>query len=438
MAADPRIDVSTSLATSGTDLTPEELSELAATIASDILFTTDIGLPGERVPDETWHLPGERAHGTAAVYYGNGRTHLEKPFLFADGFNYGPSDLPALFNHFNAPYESGRPGFFDQLQARGYDIVLIGFDERHTRIQHNADVAIQAILRAIAERVGDEPLTVGGVSMGGIITRYALAKLERDRVDHQTNTYLSWDSPHNGAWIPLILQQMAYFFEKLTPAKPGQPSQADLIRSEAAQQLLWAWVPDAKYSGEVATASELRTDFVRELADLGDFPQRPRLLGVANGRGDGAGRPLPAGEIAFDWQALVASATARFQPDRGTEQRIGGMHAGLSVRRSTTTEVPALDGVPGGTLDSFGKVADALKAKISEDYRSGAFVPAVSAAAVVYDPIKWDVDPNLDLLGLLDQDPARFHLHEVAFDTENTEHSAVSGVLADWLLDRLS
>ncbi|MET9177615.1 hypothetical protein ABZX88_05235 [Kitasatospora aureofaciens] len=84
---------------------------------------------------------------------------------------------------------------------------------------------------------------------------------------------------------------MAYFFEKLTPAEPGRPGQADLIRSPAAQQLLWAWVPDAKYSGEVATASRLRTEFVRELADLDNFPRRPRLLGVANGRG--TGRPPP-------------------------------------------------------------------------------------------------------------------------------------------------
>ncbi|MFI9366249.1 esterase/lipase family protein [Kitasatospora sp. NPDC053057] len=435
MAVTPRIDVSTSLRTSAAEPTSEELAELAAGISTDVLFTTPLSATGGRVPDTTWPLHGARATGEAAVYYANGRTHLQKPFLFADGFNYGKSDLPALFNHFNAPYESGRPGFFDQLLARGHDVVLIGFDERHTHIQHNAEVAIEAIDRARAERRGSEPLTVGGGSMGGIVTRYALAKLEDEGVDHETATYLSWDSPHNGAWIPLILQQMAYFFEKLAPAKPGQPSQADLIRSPAAQQLLWAWVPDAKYSGGVATASELRRDFVRELAELGNFPRRPRLLGVANGRGDGVGRPLPAGEIAFDWQALIASATARFQPDRGTEERIGGMHAGLELRRSTTTEVPALDGVPGGALASFGMVADAIKAKISEEHRSGAFVPTVSAAAVDFDPIAWDIDPNLNLL---DQSPERFLLDDVAFATENTEHSHVSGTLAEWILDRLS
>ncbi|MFE7114012.1 esterase/lipase family protein [Streptomyces sp. NPDC057654] len=432
MSVTPRIKVSTSLRDGGAEPTSEEHAELAASLSGEVFFTVPLGTAGGREPDATWPLPGSRANGTAAVYYAEGRTHLQKPFLFADGFNYGPSDLPALFDHFNTPYQEGRPGFLDQLRARGFDIVLIGFDERHTHIQHNAEVAIHAIRRAIAERRGSEPLTVGGVSMGGIITRYALAKLENDDFDHETDTYLSWDSPHNGAWIPLILQQLAYFFEKLAPA---EPSQAALIRSPAAQQLLWAWVPDAKYSGEVATASELRKDFVRELADLGDFPRRPRLLGVANGRGDGTGRPLPAGEIAFDWQALVASATARFQPDKGTDQKIGGMHAGLQLRRSTTTEVPALDGVPGGTMDSFGKVADALKAKISGEYRSGAFVPSVSAAAVTYDPITWDIDPNLNLL---DQAPDRFHLNDIAFDTDNTPHSAVSGNLADWILIHLT
>ncbi|WBP91006.1 hypothetical protein [Kitasatospora cathayae] len=73
-----------------------------------------------------------------------------------------------------------------------------------------------------------------------------------------------------------------------------------LLRGPAAQQLLRAWVPDAKYSGEVATASELRREFGPDLEGLGNLPRRPRKLGVSNGRGDGVGHPLPAGEVAFD------------------------------------------------------------------------------------------------------------------------------------------
>ncbi|MFJ3790710.1 hypothetical protein [Kitasatospora sp. NPDC090091] len=443
MAQEPRIDVALTLLGRETEPTEAEQAELAASLKPEVWFAAapqriDVG--ESRPADFTWDLvgdpyKGEIPTGRAAVYLANPRLGLRRPFLFADGFNYGASDLPGLFAYFNTPYQPGTPGFFDQLLAHGIDVVLIGFEKRHTHIQANAGVAISAIKRAIDERLGDAPLTVGGVSMGGIITRYALAKLENEGVDHQTATYLSYDSPHNGAWIPLVLQQMAYFFEDFTPAAPGQPKQAELIRSAAAQQLLWAWVEDSKYSGPVATSSPLRQEFLADLARIGNFPQRPRKLGVSNGRRDGTGLPLPAGEVAFDWQALIASATARFQPERGEAQKIGGMHLGLAVRRSTTTEVPALDGAPGGTLDSFGKVADALKAKISDEYRSGTFVPSVSAAALAFDPVRWNVNPTLSIT---DADLAAGHLDDVAFDVDNTEHSHVSATLVEWILERVT
>ncbi|MEE1785361.1 hypothetical protein PUR71_20955 [Streptomyces sp. SP17BM10] len=440
MAQDPRIDVAlTALKEGQAEPTKAELAEIADSLKPGVWFAGELSGERGRDADVVWDLTGapykgQVATGQAAVYYANPKIGLRKPFLFADGFNYGPSDLPGLFAYFNTVAD-GRPGLFDELLGRGYDIVLIGFAERHTHIQANAEVVADAVFRAIAERVGDERLTVGGVSMGGIITRYALAKLETQRMDHQTATYLSFDSPHNGAWIPLILQQMAYFFEDYTPAGPDGAKQADLVRSPAAQQLLWAWVENAKYSGPVATSSPLRQEFLEDLARVGNFPMIPRKLGVSNGRRDGVGLPLPVGEVAFDWQALVASATARFQPDKGDKQRIGGMHLGLAVRRSTTSEVPALDAVPGGTLDSFGKVADALKAKISEDYRSGTFVPAVSAAALDFDPVKWDVDPAA---AISDDDLERGHLDAVEFDDANTEHSHVSRALVDWIVAQLA
>jgi triacylglycerol esterase/lipase EstA (alpha/beta hydrolase family) len=52
---------------------------------------------------------------------------------------------------------------------------------------------------AAAERTGGTPLVVGGLSMGGLVTRYALAMLERDNPEHEVGTYFSYDSPHRGA-----------------------------------------------------------------------------------------------------------------------------------------------------------------------------------------------------------------------------------------------
>jgi hypothetical protein len=208
--------------------------------------------------------------------------------------------------------------------------------------------------------------------------------MERDGEDHQAETYLSYDSPLNGAWIPLILQQMAYFFEDFSSGEAGKPKQADLIRSPAAQQLLWGWVENSRYSGPVAIASPLRGELLAELKDLGWFPARPRKLGVANGTANGTGRDIPPGELAFDWKAplSIASATARIQPAYGERQRVGGMHFIPQLRRSSTTAVPPFDGAPGGTLASHGLVADVLKAEIEDRYRIGCFVPSVSAIAL--------------------------------------------------------
>ncbi|WP_378731826.1 hypothetical protein [Nocardia brasiliensis] len=446
MAQEARIDVKTQLQKAAGDLSAPELYDLARIAESGPWFGTPAIRSAEtaRPADFEWPLVSEYAYlgkygkGTAAVHLANGHDRVVNPMIFADGFNYGPSDLDALWQWFNQPYSDAGERLFDQLLAAGIDIVLLGFDARHDYIQVNAGVARACIGKVIAERQGTAPLITGGVSMGGQITRYALAAMEQAEEDHQTETYLSWDSPHNGAWIPLILQQMAYFFEFFEALTPGKPSKASLIRSPAAQQLLWAWVEDARYSGPVATASPLRAQYVQELADLGGFPQRPVLLGVSNGRGDGQGPTLPAGEIAFDKKflgGLVGSATARYQPDFGEQRPVGGMHLGLTMRSSTTTAIAPFDSAPGGMLDSFGQVATTLGIDMEEAKRWSCFVPAVSAIALDFDPISWNVELGKDLREVTAEQTA---LTEFCCNATNTEHSAVTPTLAEWVLRKIA
>ncbi|MFB7664696.1 hypothetical protein ACFC1R_12225 [Kitasatospora sp. NPDC056138] len=444
MAQEARIDVELTAKQGEKKPSAEELAKLAGSVEPGVWFATPSrgGRAAESRKQETWELRSARpyrrevATGTAEVYYAKGHKRLVRPFIFADGFNYGPSDLPGLWEHFNTIYAKGKTGFLDQLLNAGIDVILVGFEQRHTYIQANAGVVISAIQRAIAERDGNAPLIVGGVSMGGLITRYALAEMEHKNQDHQTETYLSWDSPHNGAWIPLVLQQMAYFFESIPTGTPDAPKQAELIRSPAAQQLLWAWVDSAKYEGPVATSSELRKQFLAELEEYGQFPARPRKLGVANGAGNGIGLDLPAGEVVFDVRnpLLTLTATARFQPDEGEHQPIGEMKLLGQVRRGNTSYVPALDGVPGGTLDSFDLVAKALKAKIPEEYRNSCFVPAVSAVALDYDPVTWNIDPNEPVESLAEKSL----LDEFKCNTRNSVHSQVTEPLVDWVVEQLT
>ncbi|MFE7302218.1 esterase/lipase family protein [Streptomyces sp. NPDC057579] len=442
MAKTAEIHVSFSLLDGLQEASQEQLTALAAELPRDIWFTTPLTGPGEAPrPDFTWTLRGSYpyedtiATGTAHVYLAtDGRRRIQRPLIFADGFNYGPSDLDGLWTFFDKQ-EGGR--FLTSLREAGHDVILLGFDERHTYIQANAGVATACIERAIAEREGDQKLVVGGVSMGGTITRYALARMQHNGDAPQTRTYFSWDTPHLGAWIPLILQQMAHFFEDYTDEAPGEPKQAELLRSPAAQQLLWAWVENSKYQGPVATASPLRTQFLKDLAAVGNFPTDMARVGVANGHGAGTGLKLTPGEIAFEYKKEynVASATARIQPDLGDKQPIGGMHIALAVRRSSTTSVPALDGAPGGTLASFGLVAKKLGIEVDPRFDYTCFVPSVSATALHHDPLHWeDVDFFTDLSA---PDSGPFDLDAFRCADDNSPHSEPRPELTEWLINHI-
>ncbi|RSM94864.1 hypothetical protein DMB42_50510 [Nonomuraea sp. WAC 01424] len=441
-----RIDVERVLEQEREPVPPGRAEQVAGALPAGVFFTQaePVGGGPGREPDARWELTsawrhkGRFASGTAAVHLAAGHRALVQPMIFADGFGHGPSDLAGLWNRLDAPYPPHGDRLLSRLLAQGIDVVLLGFAARHTHIQANAGVAARCVHRAISERLGAAPLIVGGLGAGGLVTRYALAEMERRREDHQTMTYLSYDCPHNGAWIPLILQQLAYFAEQLAPAAPGRPGQADLIRSPAAQQLLWGWVGDGRYSGPVATASPLRLEFIGDLRAAGWFPARPRKLGVSNGAADGTGRNVPPDALAFEWSALdgLAGATVRTQPDLGTNRRLGGMRAvPMWASTSYTSDVAPFDGAPGGTLASYGMVADAFGAQIAGRFRSACFVPSVSAVALQYDPVDWTVDLYTDITAL---SPEQSELDDYQCDSDNSEHGTVTGTLADWILTHLS
>ncbi|MEV0620521.1 hypothetical protein AB0I81_44865 [Nonomuraea sp. NPDC050404] len=441
MALEPRIDVETRSEDFEASLTTEQITRIAEAFGQQgVWFATPQEQAGEaRRPDEVWNLVGDQPHhgqtatGRAAVHLAEGHRALTRPLILADGFNYGPSDLDGLWRHFNKPYQQGVPGFLDQLRTMGIDVVLLGFEQRQAAIQANAAVAVTCVLRTIEERQGDDPLVVGGVSMGGLVTRYALARMEDESIDHQTDKYFSYDTPHLGAWIPLVLQQLAYIHEALSPRSDG-PGQAELIRSPAAQQLLWGWVGSADYSGPVTT-NPLRAEFVEDLRRLGWFPRRPYKLGLANGTGNGTGPDLPPGTPVFDLRHDALQLTARIQPDLGELENIGVLRVGAPAWTSATSYVAAFDGAPGGTLDSWGRLADAVGLPIEERFRSSCFVPSASAVAMNRNPFQWQSELYVDLSDLPKDET---YLDAFCCDAANSEHGTVSRPLIEWFLEQLA
>ncbi|MFI5797511.1 esterase/lipase family protein [Streptomyces sp. NPDC051677] len=366
-----------------------------------------------------WALP----NGFAWVFPGEGNNgRLVRPVIMADGFNLGRSELDKLYQGL----EGGFP-FITELRRRGRDVILLGFEERSASILDNAHAVEAVIMRAAAEQFGGTRLVVGGFSMGGIVTRYALARMEAQRMDHRTGLYFSYDSPHRGASIPVGVQAFSYFI-------PFPNDFAKQMDSPAARQMLWRHYD--KETGKIGVAKE-RTDFLAALDRLGGWPQIPLRIAVANGRGDGVGLPdVPPGDVALRIDRIYPGTTFYTQA-QGDDVTVAYLNRRFpkADKTVTTSGFPELDGAPGGTLHTYEILAETMqKLGGTVDLRHGqvCFVPSVSAVAVR------DVERQTDLYTNIDElPPDESELDEFLCSSTTTAHTAVTEELCTWLLDRL-
>jgi len=374
-------------------------------------------------PDDTWRLPG----GTAWVYYGERNQGITRPVLLSDGFNTGPSELDLFWEGL----ERGAFPLIGELRRRGRDVILLGYEDRSASILDNAKTATAAISRAIAERLDGTPLMVGGFSMGGLVTRYALAKMEMQRIDHQTAVCWSWDTPHRGAYVPVSLQAFAHYIKKLDSRF------SDQMNSPAARQMLISHLEN--WDSVPGTAPE-RTAFLAELDKVGGWPRIPRLIGVADGAGNGHGNGTGPGVTAVRGAGrLITDTDLRTQPKTPDILAATLRFLTPDIAKVQAPGVPRADGAPGGTLDGFKLLADTLNAiagigidiRVDNPVASHCFVPSVSAVSVR------DVSDDNLYTDIGSLSPEQSDLDDFLLSDGNEPHTQISEPLATWLLDRL-
>lgn len=374
--------------------------------------------PAAPPADEVWHLPG----GTAWVYLGAGNTTLTRPVVLADGFHTGPSDLDQFYDSL----ERGQFPLAGELRRRGRDLVLLGYADRGASLLTNAETAIAAIRRAGEQRSGSRKLLVGGFGMGGLVTRYALAKLETAGIDHQTATYLSYDTPHRGAWLPVCLQAFAHFL------RFADRTFSDQINSPACRQMLWRHLD--RIDG-IALEDPMRSEFRAALRDVGGWPRIPRRIGVANGTGNGIGNGTPAGVEALHAVGSPFRGTILYTQAGGDSRRVATLSLlGREIHPVYTDGLSEVDGAPGGTLDVLGRIADKLteKGDVVLPQRTVCFVPTVSAVAIR------DLDDDLDLYADIDRIPPEHSELDDFRCADTTEpHTHISEKLCSWILSFL-
>lgn len=283
-------------------------------------------------------------------------------------------------------------------------------------------------------RTSDQPveLAVGGYSMGGLVTRYALAKMEDDGEDHHATLYFSYDTPHRGAWIPISLQAFVHFTRGVNPAF------SDQINSPAARQLLCRHIENAH--GEPGQ-DPMRKDFLDKLEEVGSWPRIPlKRVGIANGTGNGTGNGCQAGEPALSCTGSWFHGTELDIQSSGVNRRVARLRSRTGYQDVFTTDIPNFDGAPGGVLNSFETLADALNViqygDVQVSFPHACFIPTVSSLAINRDIEDYDTlyaDINTPGGAILDTE-----LDEVQYSTDKNEgHILMTKEHGEWLLSYL-
>lgn len=372
--------------------------------------------PQDLQPDEIWPLrSGDSAcTGSAHVYWASGQTQVRRPLVFVEGFPGGHTLaylLAVLQQH----------GLMRSLRERGYDVVIQGLDQGAAPIQHNAGV-VEACIEALKARTS-QPLVVAGMSLGGLVVRYALARMERAGRDHATRAMLTLDTPHRGAYTSLAAQ---WFAQNFAPAGAPIAELAALLDTPANQQLVMLWLHDNR-----ALRSPLRSALLREFEDLGGYPQQPRRWAIASGRGDGA-RSFPAQRLALDWQDRAGNAARLWTLGEGAPARVAeGQCEGQTLPELDVHGELSWEAMPGGQgryLESAAQCAQWLGgAPVPVAVPLSCSVPTVSA-----------LDLDLHPLAPVPATPPHGNpFHAYCVQSRNHPHLYFEPATCDWLLARL-
>lgn len=151
---------------------------------------------------------------------------LRKPVIILDGLD--PEDKrngTVIFNEwFNYWSSNGiQYNLAEQLRQEGFDVVIVNMPEfidddcptcppimgGSDYIQRNAMVLVEIMNQLNQQLVAagsTEKLVIVGPSMGGQISRYALTYMEQNNMPHNCRLWISFDSPHLGANLPIGIQ----------------------------------------------------------------------------------------------------------------------------------------------------------------------------------------------------------------------------------------
>jgi len=357
------------------------------------------------------------------------RTSLKKPIIILDGFD--PGDTRKIDNGSGSIVDlidnQGNEANMNEFKKAGFDVVILNFPNYPIRtenksvfnpttnqyvtistdiyrdggadyIERNANVLKALITKLNGKLVTNgstEKLKIIGPSMGGLISRVALTQMEQANQNHNTDIWVSFDSPHLGANIPVGLQ---YFFNYM------ELDQVEMLKTPAARQMLLTQVVEQTYT--------TRNTFNNLLNTLGFPSNTTRNLALVNGSINGTRQGAPKTtmlDVDVKIVKTILGSLGRykiktFATHDGGRHKIFERYKRALFFKNThaaylidNTGKGSLDNSPGGTYDMKNEFESFLGTELPLT-NSNAGIAVNSYLNVTDQPARWLVDAIVQLI----------------------------------------
>lgn len=243
------------------------------------------------------------------VFLACGHTAMEKPVIYLEGID--PLEnrhIPLIYAQMLSQEK------IKMLKNQGYDFVVVDWQNSTIDMRTNADNVIGLIEHLKCTVNNDNQYILIGESMGGVIGRFALTKMEtaafqsgqtfgvntckQPRQAHNTRLFVNLDGPQQGAYVPLCVQFLGDAFANvnanarrsmflvqlmsisanfITTVMLNRPAVKQLLKVHRAAQLI---------TGEFTNHSD-RTTFMNDLVAMnpttGGYPAFCKNISISNG-----------------------------------------------------------------------------------------------------------------------------------------------------------
>lgn len=194
----------------------------------------------------------------------------KKPVLLVEGFDPLNENFPERY------YTLTESLINNRLYPDNCAVFILNFKDGGGDIRQNAQV-LKKCIQKIQQLSPNYRIAVGGLSMGGLVSRYALAEMEEEGQEHNAGLFFSFDSPQDGAHISPEMQD---WIKGQNRDEEAIRNLQDNLKSIAAKQML-------RYN----TYDEYHTFYNNFFNDLnaknGDgYPHKSYNVAISNGNFD--------------------------------------------------------------------------------------------------------------------------------------------------------